>query len=273
MQIGLIAGTGGLPEIVIADAHRRGYSVLTVALKDLADPKIESVSEEIRWVSIGKIGEVISVLKKAGLSEVVFAGKVPKSLLYKSRIVPDMRAMKILMSLKDRRDDSILGAIEGELLGEGIRLRDIASFSPHLMTPEGVFAGRSPSREEWRDIEFGWKMAKEIGRLDIGQTVVVKDRAVMAVEAIEGTDEAILRGGHWAGEGVVVVKVSRPQQSMKLDVPVAGIDTIKAIGQVRGRVLALEADRSIILDREAIAAEADRAGITVLGYSGPATGV
>ena len=176
---------------------------------------MDSVSDEIRWVNPGKFGELIDTLKKHQIKEAIMAGKVPKSLLYKSKITPDLRAVKLLFAIKDKSDDAILNAITKELAGEGIEIIDTTKFSPHLLTPVGCLTRKKPDEEQWKDIEFGWKIAREIGKLDIGQTVVIKGKAVMAIEAIEGTDEAILRGGKWAGDGAVVVKVSKPQQDMR----------------------------------------------------------
>ncbi len=194
------------------------------------------------------------------------AGKVPKSLLFKSKVIPDLRAVKLLFSLKDKSDDSILLAIAKELEKDGIKLLNTADFSSSLMTPEGILTDERLSENEWKDIAFGWKIAKEIGRLDIGQTVVVKDQAVMAVEAIEGTDEAILRGGKLAGEGAVVVKVAKPKQDMRFDVPVVGMNTLKSMIEVNARVLAIEAGKSILLQRKKVIKEADEAGVSVVGY-------
>lgn len=266
MQIGLIAGTGELPEIVARDARERGFKVITVALENLASHKLDELSDEIKWINVGKLGEIIDTLKDAGVKEAIMAGKVPKSLLYKSKITPDLRAVKLLFTLKDKSDDAILNAITKELGKEGIHIIDTTAFSQHLLTPEGVLTEDPPSVDEWKDIEFGWKIAKEIGRLDIGQTVVVKGQAVMAVEAIEGTDEAIVRGGKWAGEGAVVVKVSKPHQDMRLDVPVIGLKTLKSMVNVRARVLAVEANRSMIINREKLVKEAEEAGISLVGY-------
>jgi hypothetical protein len=227
--------------------------------------------DEIQWVNVGKFGELLESLKKSGVKEAVMAGKVSKTLLYKSKITPDLRAMKLLFSLRDRSDDSILLAITKEIEKEGIKLLDITGFTTSLLTPEGVLTGDKPTEDEWKDIAFGWKIAKEIGRLDIGQTVVVKNQAVMAVEAIEGTDEAIKRGGTLAGKGAVVVKVSKPDQDMRFDVPVVGLDTIKAMAAVHARVLSVESMKSMILNRDAIIKEAKNAGIAIIGYSGQAT--
>lgn len=266
MQIGLIAGIGDLPAVIAGDAKDRGHKVITVALENLASPVLNELSDKIKWINVGKVGELIETFKKSGVTEVIMAGKVPKSLLYKSKITPDLRAIKLLFSLKDKSDDSILNALTGELEKEGIRIIDTAAFSPNLLTPEGVLTVTPPSQDEWKDIEFGWRIAKEIGKLDIGQTVVIKGKAVMAVEAIEGTDEAILRGGKWADEGSVVVKVSKPQQDMRLDVPVVGTATLTAMISARARVLAVEAQRSIIVGREKLVKEADAAGISIVGY-------
>jgi DUF1009 family protein len=268
MQVGLIAGTGDLPSIIAQDARQRGYRVVTIAIEHFTSPDLSAVSDDIVWINLGKISLIISTLRERGVTEVIMAGKIPKSLLYKSKIDLDLKAVKILLSLKNRSDDSILTAIEQELRKEGLHLIDTATFSPHLLTPEMLLTKCHPSRDEWKDIEFGWKIAREIGRLDIGQTVVVKDKAVMAVEAIEGTDEAIMRGGHWAGEGAVVVKASKPHQSMRLDVPVVGTDTLDSMIKVKARVLAIEAQRSMIVNREVFIMEADNAGIAVVGYKG-----
>lgn len=267
MQIGIIAGMGELPVIIAKDARERGYKVITVALETLASLEMDSVSDEIRWVNPGKFGELIDILKKHQIKEAIMAGKVPKSLLYKSKITPDLRAVKLLFSIKDKSDDAILNAITKELAGEGIEIIDTTKFSPHLLTPVGCLTRKKPDEEQWKDIEFGWKIAREIGKLDIGQTVVIKGKAVMAIEAIEGTDEAILRGGKWAGDGAVVVKVSKPQQDMRMDVPAVGPDTLKSMENVNAKVLALEAHRSMIVDRETVIREAESAGIVIVGIS------
>ncbi|MGO9613649.1 MAG: LpxI family protein [Dissulfurispiraceae bacterium] len=266
MQIGLIAGAGKLPQIVAEDAKERGYKIIIVALEHLAGTELSQLADVIKWINVGKFGDIIDTLKFYDVKQTIMAGKVPKSLLYKSKMVPDLRTMKLLFSLKDRTDDAILNAVTKELEKEGIHLIDTATFSPHLLTPEGLLTRRPPTKDEMTDIEFGWMIAKAIGKLDIGQTVVIKEKAVMSVEAIEGTDEAILRGGKWAGNGAVVVKVSRPHQDMRLDVPVAGETTLNAMIKVNARVLAIEAHRSMIINREMVTKEADKAGITIIGY-------
>jgi DUF1009 family protein len=266
-KIGLIAGNGELPFAVAEEARIRGYQVVAAALEPLADKALSSAVDEIRWINVGKLGDVIDFLKKSGIKEAVMAGKVPKSLLYQSRITPDLRAIKLLFSLKDRSDDSILLALAKELKKDGITLLNTTDFTSTLLAPEGVLTKEGPSENEWKDIAFGWNIAKEIGRLDIGQTVVIRNQAVMAVEAIEGTDEAIRRGGTLAGSGAVVIKVSKPHQDMRFDVPVVGLDTLRSMLDARARVLAVESQRSIILGREKLVREAEEAGITIVGVS------
>lgn len=267
-KIGLIAGAGELPIAIAIEAREQGHKVIAIALEPLTDKRISMYADEVEWVNVGKFGKLINALKKRGISEAVMAGKVSKTLLYKSKITPDLRAVKLLLSLKDRKDDSILLSITRELEDEGIRLLEITRFSGSLLIPEGVHTQKTPTDTEWKDIEFGWKVAKEIGRLDIGQTVVVKERAVMALEAIEGTDEAIRRGGLLAGEGAVVVKVSKPEQDMRFDVPTVGLHTLQIMKEVRARVLALEAHKCIILQKTALIEEANKSKITIVGYSG-----
>ena len=265
-KLGVIAGMGELPIAIAFDARSKGYTVIAVGLEPLADRSLESCVDEIRWINVGKLGEIIDYLKKSGVDEVVMAGKVPKALLYKSKISPDLRAIKLLFTLKDRSDDSILLAIAKELKRDGMTLLNTTDFSARLLTPEGVLTDNGPTEEEWKDIAFGWNIAKEIGRLDIGQTVVIKNQAVMAIEAIEGTDEAIKRGGRLADSGAVVIKVSKPQQDMRFDVPVVGLDTLNSMLEVNARVLAIEAEKSILLKRERLLTAANEAGIAVVGF-------
>lgn len=265
-SLGLIAGMGELPKAIAAEAKAKGRHVLAIALEPLADSMLASYVDEIKWINVGKLGEIIDTLKKAGIKEAVMAGKVPKALLYKSRIIPDLRAVKLLFSLKDRSDDSIMLAIAREMEKDGITLLNTTDFCSGMLVAEGVLTGDKLTEDEWKDIKFGWKIAKEMGRLDIGQTVVVKNQAVMAIEAIEGTDEAIKRGGYYADEGAVVVKVSKPSQDLRFDVPVVGLDTLRAMLEVKARVLALEAGRSILLQRDHFIKEAGDAGISIVGY-------
>lgn len=265
-KMGLIAGMGGLPIAVAADARSKGYNVIAVGLEPLAVRTLGAYVDEIRWINVGKLGEILEYLKKSGVEEVVMAGKVPKEMLYKGKISPDLRAIKLLFNLRDRSDDSIMLAIAKELKKDGMTLLNTTDFSTRLLTPEGVLTTNGPTEEEWKDIAFGWEIAKEMGRLDIGQTVVIKNQAVMAIEAIEGTDEAVKRGGKLAGSGAVIVKVSKPRQDMRFDVPVVGLDTIRSMLEVKARVLAVEAEKSILLEKEKLVKEANEGGIAVVGF-------
>ncbi|KAF0181809.1 MAG: hypothetical protein FD164_1501 [Nitrospirae bacterium] len=267
MQIGIIAGSGELPLVIAEDARARGYRVVVAALEHLAVPDLEKIADSFCWLNVGKLGSLIEYLQKKGVQQAIMAGKVPKSLMFEGRITPDLRAMKLLFTLKDRTDDGILNALTAELLKEGISIIDTAAFSPGLLMTEGVITRSRPSKDQWKDIAFGWTIAKGIGGMDIGQTVVVKDKAVMAVEAIEGTDEAILRGGAYAHGGAVVVKVSKPQQDLRLDVPVIGMTTIETMMSAGAVVLALEAGRSIIVKKQDLVSRADQAGIIIVGVS------
>lgn len=267
-KLGLIAGKGELPKAVASEARAQGYKVIAIALEPLADKSLSSYVDEMKLVNIGKFGKIIKSMQAYGIKEAVMAGKVSKTLLYKSDITPDMRAIKLLFSLKDRSDDSILQSITKELEKEGFQILDITRFCQGLLTPDGVLTKRRPTKNEWNDIAFGWRIAKEIGRLDIGQTVVVKNQAVMAVEAIEGTDEAIKRGGELAGGGAVVVKVSKPNQDTRFDVPTVGLGTLHAMIDAGACVLSVESGNSIFLDKEILIKESNKAGISIVGYSG-----
>jgi DUF1009 family protein len=265
--LALIAGMGKLPLAVAAEARKMGYTVVGIALQPPADDSLKPLVDDFHRVRIGSFGGLLSLLKKLAVREVVLAGKVPKKMLYenKASLIPDLKAMKLLYSLKNNADDTIMLAVVRELEKKGMVVRNTTAFTQNLLVTEGVLSRRKPSAEERADIDFGWHMAKEIGRLDIGQTVVIKNRAVMAVEAIEGTDEAILRGGELARKDAVVVKVSKPRQDMRFDVPAAGVDTLRSMKKAGARVLALEAGKCILVEKERFLKEADAAGIAVVG--------
>lgn len=269
-RLGLIAGAGELPGAVAQGARQGGYSVHCVALDPPADESLKGLVDEFRLVDLGKFGQVLKTLKGWGVTEAVLAGKVPKTLLYKENIgklVPDLKTARILLSLKNRKDDTIMLALTRELGKAGITLLEITGFCSSLLAPPGPLTKGKPSRSEMKDIEFGFAMAKELGRLDIGQTVVVKDQAVMAVEAIEGTDEAIKRGGALAREGAVVVKAGKPMQDMRFDVPAVGLDTLRAMVSVKAKVLAIEANKTLVLKKQELIKGAARAGIKIFGFS------
>lgn len=265
MQIGVIAGKGFLPLVATKELKKRGYKVITVALQGFADDELIKYSDVFELINIGKAGQIIEFLKKNDVKNVILTGKVPKKIIFeREKIKPDMRALKMLFSAKLRGDNEILKLIEKEFSREGIKIVALSEFCPELLTPQGILTKRKPAKEEWKDIEYGFKIAKKIGELDIGQTVVVKERSVIAVEAIEGTDETILRAGKFV-KNSVVVKVSKPQQDLKLDPPAAGMDTIITMEKAGAKVLALEAGKTFLIERAKVIDKADEFNITVVG--------
>jgi len=261
--LAVIAGQGQLPLLISQEAKRMGYNVVFVALEPLQSHSPET-ADTVQRVNIGRFGKLLKILKSLHVEEIVMAGKVPKALMYRSNIVPDTKALKLLKLLKDRRDDTIMNIVTSALEEEGFRVRNTTDFTESLLIKKGIHTKRKPTKEEKKDIAFGFAIAKELGRLDIGQTVVVKSRAVMALEAIEGTDETILRGGRYAGKDAVIVKVSKPQQDMRYDVPVVGINTLQSMLQVKASVLAVEAHKTIAVNLEDMVSLANANKITII---------
>jgi DUF1009 family protein len=259
----LIAGNGDFPMAFARAAREKGLQVIAVAHEGETKPELEQLVDGIFWVKVGQLGKLIKIFKEQQVSDVLMAGGIKKTRLFGGGL-PDMRALALLARMLHKKDDSLLRAVAEELESEGITVRESTLYLDNLLAKPGVLTRRKPSREEEQDIEFGWHMAKEIGKLDIGQTVVVKDQAVLAVEAIEGTDEAIRRGGGLCGQGAVVVKICKPNQDLRFDLPAIGVETMKTMAGVRATCLAIEAGRTIILDREAVVTEADRAGIAIV---------
>lgn len=263
-RIGLIAGNGRFPIIFAENARRLGYTVSAVAHVGETSPELEEHVERIHWVKIGQFNKLINALKQDGVRQAVMLGGIKKTHVF-TTVRPDLRALSVASRLRALKDDAILREVAAELEGEGIIIRE-STFGLHgLLVEEGTLTKRGPTKKEWEDIRYGWEVASEIGRLDIGQCVVVKDRVVVAVEAVEGTDEAIRRGGLLARDGGVVVKRCKPQQDLRFDLPAVGPATIETMKPVKASALALEADRSVILDREEMLRRADRAGIAVVG--------
>ncbi len=269
-KIGLIAGNGSFPMAFARAAREKGLQVIAVAHEGETMPELAELVDGIFWVKVGQLGKLIKIFKDQGVSDVLMAGGIKKTRLFGGGL-PDMRAVALLARMIHKKDDSLLRAVAEELESEGITVRESTMYLDNLLAQPGLLSRRKPSRDEQQDIEFGWQMAKEIGRLDIGQTVVVKDQAVLAVEAIEGTDEAIRRGGRLCGEGAVIVKICKPQQDLRFDLPAIGIQTLQTMAEVHASCLAVEAGRTIVLDREAVIAEADRAGIAIVARRSEAT--
>lgn len=265
-KIGIIAGNGDFPLEFAKAAKRKGLTVVSVAHEDETMPELAQWSDAICWVKVGHLGKLIRFFKEQGVHDVLMAGGIKKTRLF-SGALPDLRGAALLARMIAKKDDSILRAVAEELETEGITIRPSTLYLDELLAPAGVLTRRKPSKDEWKDIAFGWQMAKEIGRLDIGQTVVVKDLAVLAVEAIEGTDEAIRRGGSLCREGAVVVKICKPQQDLRFDLPATGTRTIATMREVKASCLALEAGKTIMIQKESIIAQADAAGITIVALN------
>lgn len=265
-RIGLIAGNGRFPIIFADNAKRLGYTVSAVAHIGETAPELEQHVERIHWIKIGQFNKLISALKEDGIRQAVMLGGVSKTHVF-TTVRPDFRALALASRLRAWKDDAILREVAAELEREGIQIRESTFGLTGILVEEGALTKRSPTKKEWEDIDFGWDMAHEIGRLDIGQCVVIKDRVVVAVEAVEGTDETIRRAGALGREGVVVVKRCKPQQDLRFDLPAVGPRTIETMEAVHAAVLALEAGRTVLLDRDETLSKAEQAGIAIVGIA------
>ena len=253
--------------IFAEEAKRAGYSVIALAHRGETDAAIERAADEVTWIYVGQLGKLIGAFHRAGVTEAVMAGGIRKVKLF-GNFRPDLRGARFLAKLKSREDDVLLRGIADELAGEGIQILESTLCLSHIISAEGVLTKRQPRQQEWDDIRLGFHTAKEIGRLGIGQTVVVKNQVVLAVEAVEGTDAAIQRAGTLAQSGCVVVKVSKPQQDLRFDVPAVGVDTIHCLHDIDAAVLAVEAGKTILLEKENLLRQADSYGICVAGVTG-----
>jgi DUF1009 family protein len=269
--LGLVAGSGRLPAEIAASARRRGWRVVAVALRELADPALERGVDALEWAYLGDFARMLGWLRDAGAADVGLAGKVPKAFLWERRdaVRPDARALAALASLGDRKDDSLLGMVVRVIEAEGLTVRSQLELAADLCAPAGVLGKVRLTPEQERDVAFGWPVAKTLGDLDVGQSVVVQGGAVLALEAVEGTDAAIERGCALADSrrGVVVVKVAKPKQDPRFDVPTIGLDTLRTLIKGGGGALAVEAGQTLVLEREALVAEADAHGIALVGVA------
>jgi UDP-2,3-diacylglucosamine hydrolase len=273
-RVGIMAGWGRLPLAVAESLRRRGCEVYCLGTIGHADPKLAEVCNDFRWSGMAKFGGAIRYFRRHGVTEVTMVGKIFKVRLFERwrwvRNVPDLRTIRMflphfLTRKKDCRDDSLLNTVVDEFAAEGIRFVPITDCAPELLVKEGQLTRLGPTAWQRKDIDFGWKMAKEMGRLDIGQSVAVKDQAVLAVEAVEGTDECIRRAGVLCRVGgFSVVKVAKPQQDMRFDVPTIGLGTLETMYAAGGKVLAVEAGRTIFLDQDAVIEFADRQGLVIV---------
>jgi UDP-2,3-diacylglucosamine hydrolase len=264
--IGLIAGMGNLPIRIAQEAMERGHKVVAICFPGFSNPAIADLKIEIVWVKLGQLDKMIESLKSRLVKKLVMAGKIEKHNMLKPwNIRPDRRCLKVVRSLKDWRDDTILAAIEEEFRKDGIIVDEITCWASKLMAPLGVLTKKAPTEKQWADVDFGRKMARGIGDLDIGQTVVVKNSAVICVEAIEGTDKAILRTRDLNVSHAVVVKMSKPSQDMRFDVPGIGPKTIESMISAKAKVLAIEAGKTMIADSEETIQSANSAKIIIVG--------
>ncbi len=264
--IGLIAGGGQFPLLFAEAARARGKRVAAVGHLSESLPELEDTVDVTCWVKLGQLGRIIRFFHNQGVRQAVFAGTITKTRIFKD-VLPDLKGLSLWNKIDSRQDDAILRAVAKALEDEGIQILASTCYLEHLLFPKGVLTREKPGAGQIEDICFGWRIAREIGRLDIGQCVVVRGRSVLAVEAIEGTDAAILRGGGLAGSGAVVVKLKKPNQDFRFDLPATGVQTIEALASVRGSVLAVEAGQSLVFDRGAMIAAAEKAGITVVGLT------
>jgi DUF1009 family protein len=266
--VGLIAGNGRFPFLVLDAAVSLGHDVVVIAVKEEADAGLEEAARArgatCHRVSLGHLGRCISLLKAARVEQAVMAGQVKHTKIF-AGIVPDLTLLAVLMRLKAKNTDTLIAAVAGVMRDRGIELLDSTVFLRPLLAREGTVTARQPSDDELADFAFGWDMADRIAGADVGQTIVVKDRAVVAVEAMEGTDEAIVRAGRLAGPGTRVVKVAKPGQDMRFDVPVVGVATIDAMRAAGATALAVDAGRTLVVDGADVVRAADAAGIAVLG--------
>ena len=260
--LGLIAGYGRFPLLYARSLKAQGYRIFCAAIREEADPAVAQAVDECRWLRLGQLGKLIEAFHAAGVGEAIMAGKVHKTRIFKLR--PDWRAVQVMARAPDYKDDTLLGAVADELERHGIRLISSITHAGSLLPGSGPLTRRAPTKDERANIDAGWHVAKAVAGLDVGQSVVIKDRAVMAVEAIEGTDAAIRRGGELAGGGVTVVKVAKPSQDVRFDVPTIGTDTVAVMAEVGATCLVAEAGMTLVLDREAVVAAADAAGISIV---------
>jgi DUF1009 family protein len=269
VTLGLIAGNGRFPFLVLEAARALGHDVVIIAAKEEAFPELNDAAQRtgsaIHWVSIGQLGTCIKLLKKAGATQAVMAGQVKHTQIFAGGLIPDLTLLSVITKLRARNTDGLIGAVAAVLEDHGIHLLDSTALLEPLLARPGVLTERTPTDEEQKDFAFGYPIADAIAGLDIGQTIAVKHQAVVAVEAMEGTDEVIGRAGYLAGPGVRVIKVAKPKQDMRFDVPVVGLATIQAMRIAGATALSIDAGRTLVLDGQAVFASANEAKIAIVG--------
>jgi UDP-2,3-diacylglucosamine hydrolase len=267
---GLIAGNGRFPFLVLEGARSQGIEMTVIALKEEASPELEKTAKRLHWVSLGELSKAISLMHQEGVSRAVMAGQVKHNRIF-SAIRPDWKLAKLLFALPRKNTDSLIGAVAKVFEEEGIQLVDSTLFLKPLLPQAGLLTRRAPDAREAADIEYGLKVARHIAAMDIGQTVVISDGACVAVEAMEGTDETIARATRYAeGKPLVAVKVSKPKQDMRFDVPVIGVPTVEAMKRAGATALCIDAERTLLFDRAKVIELADAAGIAIQAVAAPA---
>ena len=261
--IGVIAGGGAFPLLIADAAAKSGLRVVAVAHQGQTDPALEEKCDDITWVKLGQFKRLIGALRERGATRAVMAGTISKQKMFELR--PDRKGLALMTRLAVFHDDDILRAVADELYKEGIEIVSSTQYLPELLAPWGCLTRRRPTKAESDDIRLGWKAAMELGRLDIGQCVVVRDRTVLAVEAMEGTDETIRRGTALAREKAVVVKISKPRQDLRFDVPSVGLQTVEGMARCRATVLAVEAEKTLLFDRPQMLDFCNRNRMSVVG--------
>ena len=276
MHIGLIAGNGRFPFLVLDAARSLGHDVTVIAIREEASPALEAAAAAsppaaLHWVSLGQLGRCIELLKRSDISRALMAGQVRHTRIF-SDVMPDLTLLSVLRRLTARNTDALISAVADVLSRHGIDLLDSTAFLEPLLARAGTLTVRAPNDEECGDLAFGYGMADAIAGLDIGQTIAVRQRAVVAVEAMEGTDEVIARAGRLAGPGICVIKVAKPGQDMRFDVPVIGVPTIEALAAAGAAVLSVDAGRTVVLDGDRVFEAANAAGLAVVGRPPDASG-
>lgn len=262
-SLGLIAGNGVYPRLLVDAARRAGVArIVAAGFTGETDEKLASIVDEIEWMRVGQLGRLVNYLEKAGVRHAIMAGQIAPKNLFDLR--PDVKMLVVLARLKERNAESMFTAIADELAKAGIELLSATSFMDEYIAPAGFIAGRALTRREEADVKFGFTIAKEVSRLNIGQTVIVKGGTVLAVEAFEGTNEALKRGAALAQDGAVMVKVSKPNQDLRFDVPVIGPATVQIAAEAKARVIALEAKRTLLLEKAELCELANRSGLSIV---------
>lgn len=265
MKCGLIAGNGRFPFLVLEGARAAGVGMAVAAIREETDPQIEKLADSIEWISVGHLGRLIRFFKNEGVDQVIMAGQVKHVQIFRLSALPDLRMARMLARLKRRNTDALIGAIADELESEGIRLIDSTTYLQPLLARSGVLTRRAPGKQELADMDYGREVALELARLDLGQTIVVKNQAVVALEAMEGTDATIRRAAELVkGRPLTVIKVAKPDQDMRFDVPVIGLQTIETLHSCNVTAISITSDKTLIFDREETLAAANRYRIAII---------